>query len=281
MIRKKLKKYFPASSATFNSRVDRLESLLTKFGLQLTYLESQVPKTTETSTGINADLIDNKTYIKAHPMDYDLKVNNQKDLYDKYEDYTRYRTFELIAEQIIKKGIPGDVAEAGVFAGDFAWIINTYFHDKNLYLYDTFSGFDMRDLKDSIDRSYMTEAEISVWDYFHLKNYTPEQQIELVKSKMPHPDKCFFRKGFFPDSANNDTEKTFAFVSIDLDLYQPVLEALKFFYPRLESEGYIFLHDYSGIPGIKDAIEQAEITLGYLPKVPISDRYGTIVINKP
>lgn len=37
-------------------------------------------------------------------------------------------------------------AEAGVFTGDFAKYINQYFPDRKLHLFDTFKGFDQRDI---------------------------------------------------------------------------------------------------------------------------------------
>ena len=45
------------------------------------------------------------------------------------------------------QGDKGECAEAGVFEGDFAKWINQYFPDRKLYLFDTFEGFDMRDIE--------------------------------------------------------------------------------------------------------------------------------------
>lgn len=39
-----------------------------------------------------------------------------------------------------------EVAEAGVFQGDFARYINLYFADRRLHLFDTFEGFDLKDI---------------------------------------------------------------------------------------------------------------------------------------
>ena len=56
---------------------------------------------------------------------------------------------------------------------------------------------------------------------------------------MAHPDNCIVKQGFFPETAT-DVEDTFCFVSIDTDLYEPIYQGLKFFYPKLEKGGYIF-----------------------------------------
>ena len=47
---------------------------------------------------------------------------------------------------------------------------------------------------------------------------------------------CLFKKGYFPESAHGIDEK-FAFVSLDLDLYKPTLEGLRFFYPKMIKGG--------------------------------------------
>ena len=62
-------------------------------------------------------------------------------LVDKYtvlrRDYFRYRTFELVADQL--KELEGAAAEVGVFQGEFSMLINAKFPEKKLYLFDTFS----------------------------------------------------------------------------------------------------------------------------------------------
>jgi hypothetical protein len=124
---------------------------------------------------------------------------------------------------------PGEVAEAGVFRGDFAKEINRCFKDKTLYLFDTFSGFDERDLqKHDVNENAG-----------HL-NATSEQ---LVLSKMPFPDKCIIRKGYFPDSAK-DLPDQFCFVNLDMDLFRPTLEGLRLFSAKMTDNGIMLVHDF-------------------------------------
>ena len=53
----------------------------------------------------------------------------------------RSAQMRLIAEQINALAVPGDVAELGVFRGDFAVQINAAFSDRTIHLFDTFEGF--------------------------------------------------------------------------------------------------------------------------------------------
>jgi O-methyltransferase len=53
-------------------------------------------------------------------------------------------------------------------------------------------------------------------------------------------------------------EDKFAFVSIDCDIYEPIREGLKFFWPRTVPGGMIFIHDYSSgyWPGATRAVDE-------------------------
>jgi O-methyltransferase len=68
--------------------------------------------------------------------------------------------------------------------------------------------------------------------------------VDLVMKKMAHPAKVRIVQGYFPESLQ-DLDDTFAFVSLDVDLYQPISAGLEWFYDRLSRGGYIFVHDYN------------------------------------
>lgn len=133
--------------------------------------------------------------------------------------------------QFKKFNISGNVAELGVFQGDFAKFINQFF-DSKFYLFDTFKGFDERDLQKEAKFSDSKVGEFS------------DTSLELVKSKMPFIERCEFIPGFFPQSAFESLEngvlkedEKFAFVNLDMDLYEPIKAGLEFFYPRLSQGG--------------------------------------------
>lgn len=186
------------------------------------------------------------------------------------QDYVREQTFGLIAEEIQRKRVPGAVAELGVYKGDFAKKINKLFSDKKLYLFDTFEGFHNNDV--SQDNTLLMKST----EYCKFKDTT----IENVLQKMPYRDNCIIKQGYFPDSFDLGKE-TFAFVSIDVDLYQPILRGLEIFYPRLEKGGYIMVHDYNsgGYKGTKKAVIEYCDKNG-ISYVPLCDNCGSIVISK-
>ncbi|RYD92058.1 MAG: methyltransferase, partial [Sphingobacteriales bacterium] len=73
----------------------------------------------------------------------------------------------------------------------------------------------------------------------------------------------------------------FCLVSIDADLYDPILAGLRFFYPRLDKGGAIMVHDYnnSEYPGARQAVHEFCAEAG-VTFVPIPDIGGTVVLRK-
>lgn len=66
-----------------------------------------------------------------------------------------------------------------------------------------------------------------------------------------------------------------------MDLYQPTIEGLKFFYPRMSSGGIILVHDYNNVrwPGVSKAVNEFfPMGVGF---VPIPDKNGSVLIQKP
>lgn len=171
------------------------------------------------------------------------------------------------AEIIKVHNIGGSVAEAGVFKGEFAKIINGSFPDKKCYLFDTFEGFEESDLKKEAEKADL--EYIDNGKYRHFAN-TSEK---MVYDKMPFKQKVIIKKGLFPNSAK-DVDDKFCFVNLDMDLYQPTLEGLRYFYPRMVSGGVILIHDYFvEKPFIVSlAVEDFEKEMGIrLNKMPIGD----------
>lgn len=145
--------------------------------------------------------------------------------------YKRHLAIECIAREIYKNGIGGAVAEAGVYKGVTAQVINRCFPDRKLYLFDTFEGFDERDqIREDEENRHHTKLDFT------------DTSVEFVLEQMIYPNNCIIKKGWFPKSASGIEEK-FAFVRLDMDLYEPIYAGLEFFYPLMEKGGYIAVHD--------------------------------------
>ncbi len=198
-----------------------------------------------------------------------LYLDRKRTVDKNYFDYIRLSTLELIAFEIGKKKLAGNTAELGVYKGKFARYINQYFPDRLLYLFDTFEGFDTRDVLSETEKKFSSGDQ----DF-------SDTSVDSVLKLMPHPEKCKPVKGFFPESAR-EIDDHFVFVSLDADLYEPIYNGLVFFYPKLVAGGYIFIHDFNNdaYKGSRKAVEQfcSEQGINFLP---IPDLGGSAIILK-
>lgn len=183
----------------------------------------------------------------------------------------RLAALKMIAQEVHERNIAGAIAELGVYQGAFAAEMNRLFPERPLYLFDTFAGFDPRDVSVEDAQRY---SRATVGNF-------ADTTVEMVRQRLPHADRARFKVGYFPETAVG-MEETFAVVSLDADLYKPLYDGLLYFYPRMNRGGYIIIHDYnnSRFSGAKHAVrqfcEEQQIFV-----VPLSDLHGTAIIVKP
>jgi len=114
----------------------------------------------------------------------------------------RLAALKLIAKEINDRNITGAVAELGVYQGEFAAEINRLFPERYMYLFDTFEGFDERDIKIEKENQY------SRLEHGKFNNTS----MDMIYNILPYPGQAIFRKGYFPDTVCGLEEK-FALVS--------------------------------------------------------------------
>ncbi len=202
-------------------------------------------------------------------MGIDAEVVTAVGLRDTYD--LRLATMKLCAQEVRERGVPGAIAELGVYQGAFAAELNKLFPERSIYLFDTFSGFDQRDLGIEQREGYSRAA----------MGHFEDTSMDMVRKRLPYPDQAVFRAGYFPETAQG-LEEQFALVSLDADLYKPLYDGLVYFYPRMASGGCLIIHDYnnSRFSGAKQAVrkfcEEQQVFL-----VPLPDLHGTAVIVRP
>ena len=167
---------------------------------------------------------------------YQNKDNNDKDL-------IRLLFLITTVEELKKSSIPGSLAEVGVYRGNSAKVLNSLCPERDLYLFDTFSGFDEKDC----------ESENA--DPGGFSNTSIGQVQEFIGTQ----DNIHYLQGYFPETTRQlDPDARFALVHIDVDLYQPTKACLEYFYDKLEPGGFLILHDYGNPrwPGVLRAAQE-------------------------
>ena len=175
-----------------------------------------------------------------------------------------------LAEDFKEENISGACAEVGVFRGASAKIINQYFPDNELHLFDTFEGFSENDIEmeQLVGRKDAKAGQFS------------DTSVDIVMEDMKHPENVIIHQGYFPDTAEN-LDKKFCFVRIDMDLYMPTKAALEIFEPLMVKGGIILVHDYFGnqYPGIKKTVKEFMMKHPGLRKMPIGDTMSIAIIG--
>lgn len=107
-----------------------------------------------------------------------------------------------------------------------------------------------------------------------------DTSVDLVLGKLPHPSLAKVFPGYFPETATG-VEDRFAFVSLDVDLYEPTRAGLQWFYERLSPGGYIFVHDYNNqrYLGVRKAVDEF-VAANRACCVPLPDFAGSVIICK-
>jgi len=183
-------------------------------------------------------------------------------------DLPRLYALVMNIRQILDDDVPGDMAELGVYKGNSAALLAHCARERKrtVVLFDTFEGFDGRDLV-GVDKSRSVEfADTSL-----------EEVRDLIGNESVR-----FVKGRFPESIPPDLRSSrFCLVHIDCDLYEPAKAGLEFFYPRLSPGGLMILHDYKNPywEGIKRAMDEYCRTIPERPVV-LGDKSGTAMLRK-
>lgn len=206
----------------------------------------------------------------AYALDLDPPFSS---LWSVSTDYVRWGLLQILAQQL---PIEGAFAELGVFQGDFARLMLSADYSRDVYLFDTFKGFDGRDISADERREFASRNDL----------HFDTTSIEAVMAMLDRAPHVHVVPGWFPDSTTQvDRSLRFCLVSLDADLYGPIHSGLEFFVPRLTTPGYILIHDWNGrdYPGVRGAVADFQKTpLGRsVTYVPIPDSGGTIVVAKP
>ena len=137
-------------------------------------------------------------------------------------DLVRRDMIILLLRTLIQNNIEGEFAELGVYRGETAKLIHHYCPERSLTLFDTFDGFNKKDI--SFENKQIKNSE----SITHFKDTSEKLVLDTIQ---PRNENINIKKGYFPDSLTKEYDsKRFAFVHLDADLYKPTKNGLEFFY---------------------------------------------------
>lgn len=215
------------------------------------------------------EIVDKKRVIDVFSSSalYDRNLI-RRNVYEEGDE--RGKALDVAARQIYYQNVEGNIAEVGVYRGDFSRSMSRYLPDRKIFLFDTFEGFDERDILEE-DR----DLNGKFWGDNRFKNTS----MDIVRNNIGAHVDMEFRKGYFPETAAGLENEIFALVSLDTDLYNPTLTGLEFFWPRMSRGGFIFVHDYD-IKTVERAVNEfcRREQIGF---VHVADCCHSVILAKP
>lgn len=166
--------------------------------------------------------------------------------------YVHERRFNLYNLAKLSRPLQGDSAECGVYHGEGSFLILSARAECGgiHHVFDSFSGLSepKRDIDHPRNAGYRPwlKGDLSV----------PQEIVERNLSKFSN--RYALHRGWIPNQFSRVRDRRFALVHIDVDLYQPTLDSLLFFYKRMVPGGVLLCDDYGSLtcPGARQAMDE-------------------------
>lgn len=170
----------------------------------------------------------------------------------------RQRFYELVLRLRATRGVPGDVVECGCFLGLSSSLLcrelaaeDASFAGQGYHVFDSFQGLSEPLLEDEIPDDDPLAA--------HLRPQCERGRfaapLEMVRHHLGDFPRIAWHPGWIPTTFAGLPEKRYRFVHVDVDLYEPTDEVLRYFMPRMSPGGAIVSDDYSW-PGARLAVQE-------------------------
>lgn len=175
---------------------------------------------------------------------HDAEFNAYLDHFGLREGFSTHRKWMLWQLMRLAYAVEGDTAECGVFQGASSWLIcaANRGRERSHHLFDSFEGLSAPGPEDG---NYWKSGALGAGE-------------DIVRANLePFEGSFVIHKGWIPERFHEVEDRTFAFVHVDVDLHQPTLDSLKFFYPKLAPGGMFLCDDYgfTTCPGATEAID--------------------------
>jgi hypothetical protein len=178
-----------------------------------------------------------------------LKTTGQND------NPARHRRYVKLFDSVIKTSkLDGYIAECGCYRGCSLNLIcrtlvvfNGKYDGSNLIAVDSFQGLSAATDKDQIDPKFYEQQRKAM-----------SIPIEIVQHHLVEFPKITYYDGWIPEVFIKIPEHTYRFVHVDVDMYEPTLASLEYFWPRLIKDAIMICDDYSSkkFKGAKKAVDE-------------------------
>jgi hypothetical protein len=158
-------------------------------------------------------------------------------------------------EEIIARGVSGDLVETGVWRGGTTILMRAILKahdisDVTVWCADSFEGMPK---PTATDLQAQPESDFSDRDYLAVS-------LAQVKANFERfgllDDQVRFLKGWFRDTLPTAPIQRIALLRMDGDLYSSTMDALKYLYPKVSPGGYVIVDDYNSWAACRQAVDE-------------------------
>ena len=148
-------------------------------------------------------------------------------------------------DQLMKLAVclEGDTAECGAYKGASSYLICRRIAGlrKRHHVFDSFEGISVPMPEDG---SYWKKGDLVSAE-------------AVIRENLKEFNFVVYHKGWIPEKFPEVSNGKFCFVHLDVDLFQPTLDSLTFFYEKMTQGGIILCDDYgfTTCPGAKKAMD--------------------------
>jgi hypothetical protein len=181
--------------------------------------------------------------------------------FDKRQDLDR--RFVLLQWLRTVRELRGSTAECGVYRGVGSAFIckaleGTYAAGEEHLGFDSFQGLPPPAAIDRADAAPDAPYAARAASERPWKKGDLASPLVVARQRLAPFPFCRLVQGWIPDCFASAGERAYRFLHIDVDLYQPTLDSLAYFYPQLVAGAVIVLDDYGFVtcPGARRAADE-------------------------
>jgi O-methyltransferase len=167
---------------------------------------------------------------------------------------TRLENLQYCLTEAIRKGVPGDCIETGVWRGGASIFMRAVLkaygdQSRTVWVADSFRGLPKPDGR------YHQDQGDRYWELSHFLG-VPLEQVQANFARYGLLDEQVrFLVGWFKDTLPTAPISRLAVLRLDGDMYSSTMDALKSLYDKVSPGGYVIIDDYGAVPNCKCAVD--------------------------
>jgi O-methyltransferase len=178
----------------------------------------------------------------------------------------RLDNVQACVEDVLRRGVPGDLLEAGVWRGGTTILMRAVLaanddDERRVWVADSFEGLPKPD-------AVAFPADAGVDYAVHPELSVGAQQVQANFSRYGLlDDRVRFLPGWFKDTLPSAPIDQLAVMRLDGDLYESTMDALEALYPKLSVGGYCIIDDYGALEACRRAVDDYRAANGITEEV--------------